>query len=757
MPRRKPITADSAAPLTTLYFISGIPALIYQTAWQRLLVLHSGVGTVSVAIIVSSYMLGMGIGSLLGAALTRRLSRESALRLFAAAELCICAFALLSPWLLYRILYRQYGHLYAQPLQAATLHFLVLLLPTALMGITLPLLTHALVRESTEAATRINRLYGVNTLGAAFGALLCPWILMPLGGIQTAVGTGAACNLLVALSVSWLRGRDAALRRNRISTHPHIRNNSIIPPENSDSDTASPSTSLRDSLSTWLLLCFLSGFTAIGLELLWFRILDVAVKSTAWTFGTVLACLLGCMAFGSLAGRRLRRTSTPPFTMFLQTQCLILIIAASTPIAVTALPVDLPGIAEMTDYWAAEEPFRPSLQEIPRSLLLYLAQPLLLLGLPAILMGYSFNLLQQGVQQDSGLAGYRVGLLQAANILGCTVGSLVVGIPLTGLCGSLGTLRLLSCCGLLFAAVGLRHTTARRRFTLLAAVLLLLIPLIPSNQRFWRHLHGQPADSTALIAEDVTGVCMLAPRRNADNWWLWVGGKTQSLLPWGGFHARLGILPVTLHEHPEDVAIIGLGSGTTAWAAACRPDTKQIRVFEICTAEETLLRSPFALGQWPELRDFLDDKRIHIDGVDARFSLMTSNQKWDVIEADAIRHHSAFAGYLYSKEFFLLCADRLKPGGCMCTWAPTPLVAATFRQVFPWVLEMENGLLLIGANQPLNPDPHAWEQRLRKAAPHVPGPILDECRILIPAASILPPASAEEFTNTDLYPFDEFH
>jgi predicted membrane-bound spermidine synthase len=774
---------QSGLPLISLYFLSGIPALIYQTVWQRILVLHSGVGTISVAIIVSAYMLGIGLGSLLGAGISRRLSPARTLQCFAFVELLIGGVALISPWFLYEFLYVQHGQLYRELFQAAILHIIVLLLPTTLMGLTLPLMTRSLVVDSYQASSRIARLYGANTMGAAFGAVIAPWLLMPLTGAHGAIVAGAMINLIIAVTVFWLHSRNevvqAVTRRVPSSasvvsgtvtaaaaaafTVPRTRqpDSTVVhhpPQDRITADRAKTVSGLAEvPLLVWSLLYFLSGLIAIGLEIIWFRVLDIAVKSTSFTFGTILGTYLFCMAIGSLAGARGSGRVQHPLRAFLQVQCLILMLSGLIIFCVVRLPADIPGLAWFTTYWASEEPFRPSIDELSTSLKLYVLQPVVLMSLPTFLMGYSFCLLQKGVQRDAASSGYRVGLLQAANILGCTLGSLLTGVFLLDVIGSMTTLRVMLACGLMFAVTGFCLTKSRSRFGILAVGLVLVIIGVPGNDQLWLRLHGQPADGVALVSEDVTGVCMLAPQSGSDSWWLWASGKTQSLLPFGGFHAKLGVLPVTLHKDPQSIAIIGLGSGDTAWAAGCRTETKSLRVFEICTPEIDLLTTTFARSRWPQLDSFLNDPRVTIDGVDARFALATEEVSYDVIEADAIRHHGAFAGYLYSVEFFRLCGKRLKPGGYMCSWSPTPLVQTTFRLAFPHVLEMENGLLLIGSNDPIELDLAAWETRLRETSGYLTESILQDCLNSLPQSRLAAPVAPNSMTNTDLFPFDEFN
>src|SRR5262249_27511451 len=157
------------------------------------LVLPSGIGTFSVSVVVAAFMAGLGLGSLLGGNLSTRLEPRAALRAFALVELGVGAFAVLSPSLYYDVLYLRGSWLYASPASTTIAHFLALLVPTTLMGMSLPFLVRATVREAGTASRTIGLLYGVNLLGAALGALATPWLLMRHLGIDGAIRAGALC------------------------------------------------------------------------------------------------------------------------------------------------------------------------------------------------------------------------------------------------------------------------------------------------------------------------------------------------------------------------------------------------------------------------------------------------------------------------------------------------------------------------------------------------------------------------------------
>jgi spermidine synthase len=727
--------ARRVALAAALFLLSGAAALVYQVAWQRILALHSGAGLYSVAMIVAAFMAGLGIGSELGGRSSARLAPAASLRLFALVELAIGLFGALSPLVYYDWLYPLASRLRSPSLASGLAHFAALLPPTLLMGTSLPLLVRAMLREVSSAGRTIGTLYAINMLGAALGALAGPWLLIPRGGIGGATLVAACGNLLAGAGALALARAPGSV------------------PDRSHAKGVAPEAAAHP-FGLWLSLYALSGFVALSLEVLWFRLLDVAVKSTAFTFGTVLAIYLLGSAAGCLVSLRTADRLRRPLAVFLLCQCAILLLAGLAVIGLVRLPPTTPGYAWLVEYWNTYRFYRfgAALDLVPVAHL-YLALPLALFGLPTLLMGFSFPVLQRAVHDELATSGRKVGALQAANIAGCVAGSLLVGLASLQWLGTAQTLRLLTLAGLVFAGIGWRYEG--RRFALAALALVVLAAALPGGDELWRRLHGQtdPAERS-LFEEDATGVVALATR-NGVRYRLSVNGKGNSWLPFGGVHSVLGALPAIVHPAPRHVAVIGLGSGDTAWAAGCRRATLSVRVFEISSPQPRILRRFAAEQAMPELRRFLADPRVTLRLEDGRKALEASAQGYDTIETDAIWPESAGSGNLYSLEFFRACARRLRAGGLMCTWAPTPRVRATFRTAFRYVLDAEGGVILLGSEYPIERDPDRWEARLAAASGYLgelrAQTIREQLASLAPASG---PIAAD--LNRDLFPRDEF-
>jgi hypothetical protein len=377
-------------------------------------------------------------------------------------------------------------------------------------------------------------------------------------------------------------------------------------------------------------------------------------------------------------------------------------------------------------------------------------------------MGLAFTVLQRAVHDDAQGSGRRVGLLQAANIGGCVAGSLLAGLVGLSWMGSAGVLRLLVLSGLVFAAVGIARSGTPRAFAGAAAGLVVLALLMPGERALWLRLHGLTPQSggASLIAEDASGVVALTPR-GGDGWRVWVNGRTHSTLPFGGIHTALGAVPAIIHASPREVAVIGLGSGDTAWAAGCRRDrTRRVRVYEICAPQRGLLTALAAQPDPPaKLGRFLRDPRLDVRVADGRHALSVGEDRYDLIEMDPLPPSSPYSGNLYSMEFFTLCARRLNPGGVLCTWGPTPRVRRTFVRSLPYVLELADGLILVGSNQPLGLDLAAWEERVMSEGvrSYLGDDRARDVRAYLRTARPATGVGDPDDVNRDLVPRDEFN
>ena len=736
--------------LLSLFFLSGFAALLYQVIWQRLLVFYTGSDTVSISLIVTAFMTGLGLGYLVGGRLSDRSSPAVNLRYFVGAELGIMAFAAFSKFILYDVLYASAPPFGDVPVLLYAVVFGILLIPTFLMGMSLPVLSRAF-RFGTmdEQARYISRLYFVNTLGAAFGALLTGFFLVRQLGYDNAIWVGAACNGICAVSALWLGRRWLTRPAEATATNP----------------VAVGPLQFTPALTTWSVQYAVSGFAALSLELLWFRILETLIKSVSLTFAVLLAIYLGSMAVGTAFGTYLCRPAARRTAAWRERAFLV---AQTTLYGYTALSIAVfvnsigrvPALRFLWDYFGSYEPVLT-----PRfGIFIYGAVPVFLLFVPTFLMGLSFSLSQSLIQDRYDEVGRKVGWLQFVNIVGSALGAWAItwiGFPLLGTAPLLQGIAALSLVylGVLFVR---RHWSVIPTVAVGAGLLLALVA-IPTNARFWQLLNGLERADTFLFHENESALSVIKMAPDHKSGVVFVNGLGQSGMPYqhDSVHTLLGALPVMIHPRPERVAVIGLGSGGTLNGIAGRAETRRIDCFEIANNQAIILSEYAVQAVDTAVSAVLNDPRLRLLFRDGRYAIRNRNVFYDVIEADALRPTSAYSGNIYSQEYFQLIRSRLKPNGLAVTWCPTPRVLNTFRTVFPYVAYCDK-LVLIGSNQPIQLDWTKINQRAGSAfSQRHYGRSGVDVRALLnryrPNLRLLPAApTVSGEINTDLFPRDEY-
>lgn len=755
-----------------VFFASGFAALLYQVIWQRLLVFFSGSDVYSVTLIVTAFMAGLGVGNLAGGYVADRISRRANLLMFVGAEIAVLFFGALSKWLFYDFFYRQHPGLGQSAALLWIILFFSLLWPTFFMGASLPFLARALTAQIRAAAPTIGALYGINTLGAGVGALITSWLLLPNFGLANSLYVGVALNAVCAGSLLLLL---LSARQSLIQAPPS--------PDESGNLNVSEATGFR--FGTWFVLYFLSGFIALSLEIVWLRLLGVTLKSSSFTFGTMLAIYLGGLGVGSIVGTRLVQRGGRPAPWFLAFETLVAVyvgIAITifiSSFAASKLPhlyaylaerdaIDLSIVVKGISEWWRHSAVSPEAgTEIWRLAFFFGILPVVLILPATFFMGLAFPYLQKAVHRDVQHIGRRVGTLQFANILGGMAGTMLTGLLFLEEFGTASTLKIVLALGSIFLGLWLwsLFRTQIGSFAAGGAFALLCFLVLPSSPRLWSRLHGASPQSVTL-AEDATGLSLMRDDSSPGQPYVtvFVNGLGQSWIPYGDIHSVLGALPLMVHSHPSDVAVIGLGSGDTVFSIGGRSEIQSILCVEILRPQLRNLRDLNQIHPDSGLTRFLEDKRVQNVAGDGRAYLMHHNSRFDIIEADALRPTSAYAGNVFSREYFELLRDHLKPGGFAVTWIPTARVHETFRTVFPYIIRFDN--IDIGSLEPIPFDPATIVERARSefvrnyfaaAGIDIQAMMADYMQ---PgkAATIESglPAPVPDMINTDLFPRDEF-
>src|SRR5215470_9263644 len=263
--------------LGLLFFVSGMPALVYQVVWQRTLFAIYGINSQSVAVIVTAFMLGLGAGSLVGGWLSSRFPKHGTF-FFAIAELGVAIFGLCS----LRIFHWASVYTAGANLGSVIIFSLCLLLvPTVLMGATFPLLVEYFVLHNNRVGASVSLLYFMNTSGSALASYLCAVVLLRNFGQSGSVSVAACANALVG-GTAYLIARGAGRTNEEAAVS-----------EKTETEKA------RLPLSLAIVLAGLSGFISLGFEITWYRVFALASADRAPAFAMMLATCLGGIAMGA--------------------------------------------------------------------------------------------------------------------------------------------------------------------------------------------------------------------------------------------------------------------------------------------------------------------------------------------------------------------------------------------------------------------------------------------------------------------------
>lgn len=661
--------------VSLLFLLSGAAGLIYEIAWERLLELYFGVTMTSITLIVASYMCGIGIGSLLGGHLAQRL--QSPVLVYGLIEAGIGVFGIFSPAIINSIGKGTAGAPYTL---VFALSFLVLLIPTLLMGMTLPLLTQSFVDRVETSGRIIGLLYGINTLGAAAGALIAGFLLIGLFGFDGAIYIAAGLNLGVALiAILAARSMNNADRTQRLESRAVERRGYW-------------------SYAQILAASFLVGFIGLGFEMVWIRILHVINKNAAYGFPSILFVFLAGLALGGYYWGRRADKAAEPEKLFWQIE-----VGGGIAAAVVFLlfwySLGAGWPAWLGDFFNMQRPGPPFVKVEGTFLLskrLALASlvdyflPIVVMVFPAsFILGGGLPVLDRIALTTPEVAGRRVGDIHLLNILGSIFGSLLISFWLLPVLGSEWTYRLLLALVLIFPAL---YFTARYRLTsrlrpdrLSAAglgVLVLCLFLLPGNGQFYSRLFAAGTGNDAAILEtgDSVLTMTLDPQSDTPNM-LWIGGEINSLYPSDSTYESRA-LACAGAARPKRILVVGMGGGIAARFLQTIAGVEKIVVVELMEGLDELLADNIDFS-----RHVFGDPRVNYRVNDGRRYLYANpDEKFDLIFADPLRWHSAGHNNLYSVEMMQLYGDHLTKNGIFCAFADErhaiPLtMAAAFQEV----------------------------------------------------------------------------
>ena len=689
-----------------LFFLSGACGLVYEVVWARELSLIFGITIFATSTVLAAYMGGLALGSFL---VGRFIDRSpNPLRVYAILEVGIGLLALLTP-LAFSFARSFYvlaanaleGHFLLFNLVRVLILFLILMVPTTLMGGTVPAIGRFLVDRKENVGWNVGLLYALNTFGAVLGVLITGFVLIPEFGLSLTTRMAAAGNVSIGLILLlWGVGKMAPKERPVAASQP------------------SESPTKRRRLVVLVMVVFaVSGFAALAYEVVWTRVMVIHVFNTSYAFSLMLAVFLTGLVLGDVLLIRIYdRIEKPVFWLgMVQVGIGISVVgAAAAYIPLSSVSFELLGIT--------------SSESFGQSLLLMLLRAALVMFPFTILLGMTFPLVARSVCNDDGSIGRSLGNIYAANTCGAILGSLGAAFVLIPLLGLRGSLLALSALNVTLGALCIWAEPVRLRRRVAAGVLVaagLILPslLIPKTiffdalePEYGKLIYYEEGitDTTSVLEWKSGGRTQLYGDRRGT-----AGTMTDRL------NRTLGHLAHLLHPNPRRSLQIGFGVGNTLAAAALHPEVEQLDCAELSDhARET------ATYFWTN-QGVLDDPKVNLIVDDGRNYLLRTRTRYEVITLEPPNIYTASVVNLYTREFYELASEAMTDDGILMQWisvgdvndAELEQLVRAMVDVFPHVTLWDEGpmaffkaptgyLLVVGSKQPLRIDVGELERRM---------------------------------------------
>lgn len=689
---------------------------------MRILSTILGSATLAVSVTVSVFLAGLAVGSFVGAGRTFR--KFNAIAVYGLLEALIGAYAVGTPGLgslVERIYANAYTSISGDFLAAVALKGLLasvlLLLPAAAMGATLPLLVGSFdpERRREQAA----RLYSLNTAGAVAGVLLSGYVLLPQLGISQTIHTTACLNGAIALVALWRR---SSFRKGS-STESDDKRIPVFRP--------------------LYLLFLLTGFATLSYEILWTRALSMFFGSSVYAFASILAAVLIGLSLGSARYARRIPAGADPYQLFSLIQFRLALAAVFFVGVLMGLPPFVVALYRRLYFSFA-------LFQLGQFALI-----VCMIGYAAFLSGAAFPAALHFFRREEKQLHAHAGYIYTFGTIGNILGSLCAGFVLIPAIGVERSMRIVALTNLLVGIFCFRRSAPQsqsRRVLLIGGLALGLLIFLPGwnksiyNAGYYSSAYryapagnpsssvpvrepvqagllpamrpavslnllyyGEGLTSTVAVSENVNGIRSLLINGKAD----------ASNMPTGDMRTQLllGHLPALLMRiAPRDALVIGLGSGVTAGALASYP----LRRIDCVEIEKKVAdaASYFEI----ENNDILKNPSFHLVIDDGRNVIQHTAASYDAIISEPSNLWMSGVANLYTKEFFAAARARLRRDGTFCQWihlyqisqTDVLIFLKTFHSVFPhlsiWIVDSD--MIVVGSQQSILIDPGLIQRRL---------------------------------------------
>lgn len=714
--------------LYVCFLLSGITGLVYEVVWGKYLTLFIGATSYAHTIVLGTFMGGLALGNMIFGRLCDR--KVGKLKLYAFLELGIGLTCALFP-VAFDLLSSAYLHLASSDPESVAnvgLKFLfaavAILVPTILMGGTLPVLSKYVIARLDEVGSKVGWLYFINSLGAVFGCALAGFHLIRTFGLQLTMVLGATANIVIGLVFLYLKRYEEIAEAEG--------------PAMSDAPEAG-TRQYTDAQVKWtMFFIFASGFLTMVYELAWIRLLSLVMGSSTYSFSIMLMTFIGGITIGGLLVSALMRKDRDALKWF----------AISELGVFVSLCLMLPLYERLPYFFHV---LSTLLVRSPDTFSLYIGTKVLvcflLMAVPTIFIGMTLPLASRICVRRIRVLGAGVGSVfsvnTAGNLLGAALSGLVI-IPLLGIQWSMELGILAS--GLIGAGLlAVRPGTPVRRFVALpalAAAFVLFVLLVPQwnlvelNTGLYRYrdrvapsygdFKAAMDRSDVLYHKDGADMSVVVLRSKKDGKVrLKVNGKTDAGT--GGDMSTqilLGQIPMLLHHNPKKALVIGLGSGITVGSVLTHP-VEAVDVVEISPEVVEASRFFDHISGAP-----LDDPRTNLSVSDAKdFLHLQTDRTYDAIVSEPSNPWIAGIGNLFTVEFFAEAKQHLDAGGIMIQWIHAyemndetlEIIFNSFSHVFEHVTvwhPRNADIILAGSVTPLAVSFPELERRIETGAVH---------------------------------------
>jgi len=695
--------------LLFLFFGSGVSALAYEVVWIRLLSLTLSVTVYSLTTVLVAFMAGLALGAAISSTIADRV--RNPLIGFGFIELGIATTGLTVPGVLFGL-----GPAYVWLHDFAggggvvfgtgrfLLCFAVLLVPTTLMGLTLPLLSRAVIDREGFIGQGAGALYATNTIGAVVGCVGAGFLLIPNLGLSFTSATAASLNVAIGIAA--------------LVFGFHLRGEAQ-PESEPERESGPPAASVGLPLAAKIAIAIfaLSGFTSLGYEVLWTRALEHYTHNSTYAYTAMLGTFLAGLGFGSaLMARFADRLRNPLFGVGLLQVGVALSVTVSLSIF-SRYETLIPKFASAIG----------GLESWGRVIVLIFSEASIAMLTTTLLLGAMFPLVAKVVVDSVGRVGQRIGTVYVGNTIGSILGSLAVGfwlLPWLGLRGAFLLLIMLNLGAAAVVALASGARVARAAVVAVAAAAVVLAFVLVPPHLFERQ-YASRFGVLKFYREGVTDTVMVTEAEDGSRMIRYGDGRGTAGTATVKGDRMYAHIPMLLHPEPRRVLQICFGVGNSLSSVLQYP-VDHVDAVEL--SPNVIEAAPFFSST---NRDSIEDPRVDLTINDGRNFLLTSHDRYDVIRLDPPELHTAGIVNLYTKEFYQLARDHLAEGGIFSIWfngvmTPTEdirIVVRTALAVFPHVSVWRGpygfSWIVNGSLEPHDPDllvlqKHFEDERVRQ-------------------------------------------